>query len=498
MNQRPIIPITLHPPQAQALQSNANEILYGGAAGGGKSYLMRVAALSWCLSVGGLHVYLFRRLLPDLLKTHLDGPKGFRALLAPLVQVKQVFITQEEIRFANGSKIYLCHCQDAKDVYKYLSSEIHVLLIDELTTFDSDTYRFLRSRVRCVGLNIPPEYENYFPRILCGSNPGNVGHAWVKSSWVDGHIPLEIWQTPNSEGGMTRQFIPARLDDNPSLLEDDPYYEHRLSGLGSAALVRAYRDGDWGIIAGAFFPEYSYAKHVIQPFPIPKHWTRFCSFDWGSSDPFCVLWYAISDGVDIDEDGKHKQHVIPRGTIVVYREWYGFTGEPNKGLKLPNHEIARGIVEREALEPKISYRVSGHDIWIKKGGPSIAEDMEFIDFEKKVRSKIVFHHAVIDRINGHSQVRSRLVGDERGAGVLIFNTCVNLIRTLPVLQHDPKKPEDILDHMEDHPYDSFRYGLMSRPWTSTPKERDNIKGLEQVTMDLIWKETRNKQDKYIY
>jgi hypothetical protein len=169
-------------------------------------------------------------------------------------------IVEDEIRFWNGSKIFLCHCKDEKNKFKYLGSEIHVLLVDELTHFTGTIYQFLRTRVRMVGIDVPEEHRGKFPRILCASNPGNVGHLWVKEAFVAHCEAGKIRQMPASEGGMRRQFIPARLDDNQIGVEADPTYEERLEGIGSAAQVKAYRWGDWNVIEGAFFDCFSYEK----------------------------------------------------------------------------------------------------------------------------------------------------------------------------------------------------------------------------------------------
>src|SRR5829696_3415068 len=154
--------LRLHPKQAEAFNTTANEVLYGGAAGGGKSYLIRVAAILWCTVIPGLQVYLFRRIRDDLVKNHMEGPKGFRALLAGWVLCGFATIVEDEIRFWNGARIYLCHCKDEKDIYKYQGAEIHVLLIDELTHFTETMYRFLRNRVRMVGIAVPDQYESSF------------------------------------------------------------------------------------------------------------------------------------------------------------------------------------------------------------------------------------------------------------------------------------------------------------------------------------------------
>jgi hypothetical protein len=179
--------VHLHPKQWIAFLTQATEVLFGGAAGPGKSHLMRIAAVVWCSNIPGLQVYLFRRIREDLYKNHLEGPKGFRALLAIWTFTGWCRIVGDEIRFWNGSVIYLCHCKAESDVYKYQGAEIHVLLIDELTHFTEKMYRFLRGRVRMVGMKLPVEYIGKFPRILCAANPGNIGppvrqddlHCWL-------------------------------------------------------------------------------------------------------------------------------------------------------------------------------------------------------------------------------------------------------------------------------------------------------------------------------
>lgn len=410
---------------------------------------MRAAAVLWCAAIPGLQVYVFRRLFPDLIKNHMEGPKGFRSLLAPWADAGFVRIVEDEIRFWNGSRIYLCHCKDDTDRYKYQGAEIHVLLIDELTHFSEVVYRFLRGRTRMVGLEVPPQYEGMFPRILCGSNPGNIGHEWVKRTFVDGVLPLNIRRMEETEGGMLRQFIPARLDDNPSMSSDDPSYRSRLRGLGSEALVRAMEDGDWDVIAGAFFECFSREIHVVEPFPVPDHWLRFAAFDWGSAKPFSVGWYAVADGKRL-RDGRY----FPPGALIRYREWYGASG-PNVGLKLTAEQVAAGIKEREVGE-HIAYRVADPACWKEDGGPSIADRM--------AAAGAVFREADNARITGWDQVRDRLIGEDMPM-LYFFATNTELIRTFPALQHDETRPEDVDTDGEDHAGDEVRYACMSRPLT---------------------------------
>lgn len=470
----------LHPRQWQAFETAATETLYGGAAGGGKSHLIRIAALVWCASIPGLQVYLFRRIRDDLMKNHMEGPKGFRAMLAGWESAGWCKIVEDEIRFWNGSKIYLCHCKDEKDIYKYQGAEIHVLLIDELTHFTETMYRFLRNRVRMVGIEVPKQYAGTFPRILCGANPGNIGHLWVKQTFVTSCQPLELRRMEAGEGGMLRQYIPARLEDNPSMAADDPDYEMRLEGLGSAALVRAMRWGDWDVIEGAFFDCWDGNRHVVRPFTIPEGWMRFRSADWGSAKPFSVGWWAVVTDKFTTPDGA----VLPRGCLVRYREWYGMQpGKFNTGLKLHAKDVGLGIVERERNDEKLEGGVLDPAAFSEDGGPSIASA---INAELVKSGMTPFRRADNKRVplrgamGGWDQVRARLVGDGDGLPMMVvFSTCVDLIRTLPALQHDRDKPEDVYSDMEDHAPDEVRYACMSRPWIkqpSAPETNDNMSG----------------------
>lgn len=512
MSQLQELNLSLHPKQGVALDTPANEVLYGGAAGGGKSHLMRVAAILWCAAIPGLQVYLFRRIRDDLIKNHMEGPKGFRAMLAGWVLCGFVTVVEDEIRFWNGSKIYLCHCKDEKDIYKYQGAEIHVLLLDELTHFTESMYRFLRNRVRMVGIKVPNQYKGHFPRILCGANPGNIGHLWVKTTFVEYAEEMQLIRTPANDGGMLRQYIPARLEDNPSMSEDDPGYEGRLSGLGSEQLVRAMRWGDWDVIEGAFFGEFSRQRHVVRPFTVPEDWTRFRSHDWGSAKPFSNGWWAIAGDDFTSPCGKF----IPRGALVRYREWYGCKKDEkgqsiaDTGLKMTAEDVGKGILEREGKD-KISYGVADPSIFKMDGGPSIAERIS-----TATKNKVIFRAADNQRVpnagamGGWDQMRARLVGScerdqetgdidwESGHPMLfVFSTCVDFIRTVPALQHDKDRPEDLDTDGEDHIGDETRYACMSRPYVKPQKKAEDTRILtvgtmNTMTMDDLWKSQKRK------
>ena len=463
MSASPELNLQLHERQATALSTPANEVLYGGAAGGGKSHLIRIAAILWCASIPGLQVYLFRRIRDDLVKNHMEGPKGFRAILADWSLCGFVTIVEDEIRFWNGSKIYLCHCKDEKDIYKYQGAEIHALLIDELTHFTESMYRFLRNRVRMVGVDVPEQYAGQFPRILCGANPGNIGHLWVKATFVLLGKPMEPHRRPANDGGMLRAFIPARLEDNPSMASDDPGYEDRLEGLGSKTLVAAMRWGDWDVIEGAYFDCWDRQRHVVTPFTIPDGWLRFRSGDWGSAKPFSFGWWAIVPDTFKTTDGI----ILPRGCLVRYREWYGMQPErPNVGLKLHAEKVGEGIRDREKDDAKIEYGVLDPGAFAEDGGPSIAERIrkgsgDSVWFRRADNARVPARGAM----GGWDQMRARLVGDDDGNPMVVcFSTCVDSIRTIPALQHDKDRPEDLDSDGEDHAGDEWRYACMSRPW----------------------------------
>lgn len=441
--------LELHKKQTIAFESTATEILYGGAAGGGKSHVMRVCAITWAVDIPGIQVYLFRRTHPDLWKNHMIGGSSFPALLGDWIAsgLVRINITDGQVIFWNGSTIHLCHCQYEKNLSSYQGAEIHALLIDELTHFTESIYRFLRSRCRLGGFKVPDKWAGQFPRILAGANPGGIGHHWVKASFIDGATPLSVRDMDKKEGGMRRQYIPAKLEDNPTM---DDGYADRLSGLGSETLVRAMLDGDWEIVAGAYFTEFQRSRHVVKPFAIPVHWTRYRAFDWGSAKPFACYWIAVSDG---------SITKYPRGALIIYREYYGMKdGEPNKGLKLPADKVAQEIKRKDQKETTVGsgWGVADPAIFTADGGKSIADTMR--------EDGVKWRHADNKRKAGWEQVRIRLVGDDDGNALLfVFETCVHLIRTLPALQHDEHDPEDVDTNQEDHGPDALRYGCMARP-----------------------------------
>lgn len=431
--------INLHEKQGVALKSEATEILYGGAAGGGKSFLMRIIAIIYAESVPGLQVYLFRRTWPDLERNHLAGSGNFYELLQGRAKITGKPAT---IRFSNGSKIHLCHCQNEADVHNYQGAEIHVLLIDELTHFTEYMYRFLRGRVRLGGLKVGAA-KGKLPFILAGSNPGDIGHQWVKAMFVDYAPAYQIVKTPKNEGGMLRQFIPARLEDNPTMTENDPLYAHKLEGLGNPDLVKAMLEGDWDITAGSALEKLSRNTHMVDDFEVPKWWTRFMSIDWGYSAPFSVGWYTVADS-DVDLKGKY---FLPQGCIIRYRELYGWNGQANQGSKMDADEVAKMIIDIEETNgEKMDYRIGDSAMWATQSGPSVEKQMY-----ESTDGLLVLQKSKKDRVQNYQAVRNYIAGID---GVPMFyatESCRQFWRTVPTLQLDKRNPLRGPDSdMEDH------------------------------------------------
>lgn len=479
----------LHEKQTVCFNSKATEILYGGAAGGGKSHMMRIMAIIWCAAVDGLIVYIFRRLSDDLVANHMEGPSGFLALLSPWLENGYAKYNSQKniITFGNGSKIFLAHCQHEKDLQKYQGREIHVMMIDELTHFTEKMYRFLRSRCRLPKdvLDIPSEYfyecpmcngegcEScdhegslcMFPRIISGTNPGGIGHAWVKREFVDRCSPLELLQMPEDDGGFIRQFIPALLSDNKSLGKD---YASSLKGLGSPELVRAMLEGDWNIVAGGALDDlWNYNKHVVPRFKVPFSWRLDRSFDWGSSTPFSVLWFAEADGTETElPDG--RIFCPPAGSLIVFHEWYG-AKDNDEGLKMSAGDIAKFIRLRESglssngfIEKEVNPGPADNQIeqQAQSDVASIASKMKEMGIKWTKSDK-----SPNSRVTGLQMVREMLEealkDNPEKPCIYVMSHCKKLISHLPVLQRDKNEPDKVMKGGNDHDYDALKYRVLA-------------------------------------
>lgn len=477
--------LILHPKQYQCLTSQATEILYGGSAGGGKSYAMRVIAITLCYDVPGLQIYLFRRKYPDLIANHMNGSGSFPDLLAAWINagICKINYSKNEIIFTNGSKIHLCHCQHEKDVINYQGAEIHVLLVDELTHFSEYMYRFLRNRVRLGGLKIPEHWSHKLPCVIAGSNPGSMGHQWVKRTFINYAEPYQVMRTPPEEGGMLRQYVPARLNDNPTLTMNDPGYADRLRGLGNTMLVKAMLEGDWDITAGSALERLNRERHIIRSFPIPDTWTKFMSIDWGTAKPYSIGWYTVVDDDLILKSKDHwKERLIAKGSIIRYREYYGWNGQDDTGCRDESWQVAERIAAIETGVPElhkeisdgksvadiimrqrrenerlgqyteiIDYRIGDSAMWAQHDGPSVIENLSRSLANCGIRP-YSFEQSRKDRIANYQEFRNRISAIEgEQPGFYTFPNSEHFWRTVPELQLDDLHPEKGPDtDQEDH------------------------------------------------
>ncbi len=456
-------------PQTALLTCPVFEVFFGGARGGGKTDGMlgewAVHADRYSKQAIGLMV---RRTRTELQETF----ERARALFTPLGA--QFTSVPMRCVMPGGARLTFAYLERDADAESYQGHSYTRVYVEEAGNFPSPApilklFATLRS-----GSGVPC-------RIRLTGNPGGPGHQWVRARYIDPE-PMGWRVMKDDVSGLERVYIPSRVGDNRHLGAD---YVARLRASGAPELVRAWLEGDWSVIAGAFFPEFDMGRHVIAPRELPEHWFRFRSLDWGSARPFSVGWWAVSDGELAD---------IPRGALVRYREWYGNTGKPNEGLRMTAEEVAQGIAQREAGDPKPEnglHGVADPAIFSSDGGPSIGERM--------ARSAKVFFrpadNARVSRqgaLGGWDQVRARLRGDETGPGLLIFSTCRDLIRTLPALQHDPDRPEDVDSDGEDHAPDEARYACMSRPWVrqkpvQKPGNIVSVGGTNTATFNDLWK-----------
>lgn len=413
---------------------------------------------------------LFRRSYPEL-EELIQRSSAMYPIMFPGASFNQ---SKKQWTFPNGATLKLRFLESSASAVSYQGHQYTWIGFDELPTH-RDPYGYLALKA-CLRSAHGVKRK----RIRATGNPGGPGHNWVKERFIDPSDPNVPFF--DQDTGQRIMFIPSRVQDNKILLENDPDYINILKGLGSKELVKAWLEGDWNVVLGAYFDDWSLATHVIDPFKIPHTWQRFRAFDWGSASPFSVGWYAISDG---------SKRGIQKGAIVRYREWYGCT-EPNVGLRLTVEKVAEGIKSREAFE-EIAFGVADPAIFSEDGGPSMARRMARAHDVKWSR-------ADNKRIPGWQQVKARLVGNAEGPMLFVFKTCYHLIRTLPILQHDEHNIEDLDTRSEDHAADELRYACMSRKvlmdgvsYTNLTNERksvNNVNGFfpRNQTINELWEE----------
>ncbi len=398
--------------QRDFIAATADEVLFGGAAGGGKSVGQLVDALVYAVRWPGSRQLILRRTLPELERTLV------RASLAMYpAQLYSYSAAHHCGRFANGSLLDFGYCDSENDVYRYQSAEYDVIRFDELTHFSAHMYTYLRSRLRGA---------NRFPKQMKSTtNPGGVGHVWVKERFIDPMPP----RTLKSFAGGSRIFIPALVSDNGFLTGCDPDYVRRLGELGEGER-RALLEGRWDIAEGRYFDEWDESVHVCRPFAIPAHWQRYFAMDYGL-DMLAGYFFAV----DTQE------------RVWVYREIY----ESDLIISAAAAKIAAaGETVREYIAPP--------DLWSRRqdSGRSAAEIFAL--------AGMPLSKAGADRVAGWLALKEKLkiTRDETGqksAGLVFFDCCRNAIRCLPALLRDPNDPSDTLrqPHELTHAPDAVRY-----------------------------------------
>lgn len=407
-------------------------------------------------------------------------------------------------RGPKGGRLRFTYLERDADADGYQGHSYTRLYGEEIGTFPNETpinklFATLRS-----GHGVPCQMKNT-------TNPGGPGHNWVKARYrLQGILTKPIsyqfeFINPfnNKKIIKTRAFIPSKVTDNKYLGDD---YVANIMMSGSKQLVKAWLEGDWDIIDGAFFDGWESGKHVVTPFEIPKDWLRFRSMDWGYATPFSIGWWAVCDEDRLVEGASGRQVVIPRGALVRYREWYGMPqAQPNVGLRLTAEQVADGIRERESAD-KISYGVIDPSAFQHQNGPSVAERMmnRGVMFRKADNTRVSPDKG---KLGGWDAMRSRLRGDGENPMLFVFSTCRDFIRTVPILQHDRDRPEDLDTEQEDHAADECRYACLSRPYIPKPiippKPKDlifevqpdgSIKGNMSVRDRVLMLEKRRKRN----
>lgn len=445
------------PTQAVFMSRPEYEVLYGGAAGGGKSDAMVIEALRQ-VNIPHYKGLIIRKTFPQLAEL-IDKSLNYYPRVFPGARYNS---SSHTWTFPSGAKIIFGSMQHTKDKHQYQGKAYDFVGFDELTHFTFEEYNYLFSRNRPNG----PGTRVY---IRSTANPGGIGHGWVKERFITAGRPMQPikevvkWRDPSGKEHSaisTRIFVPSTVFDNKILLENDPEYVQRLASMPEAER-NALLYGDWDSFSGQVFTEWRNDSehyfdrlntHVISPFRIPDTWRVWCGMDWGYSRPFSVGWFAV--------DHERRLYHI--------KELYGCTGTPNVGVKWEPSEVARMIKRIEAEDPNLKgrtiYRVGDPAIWGSDGTESIGALME--------RERVYFERGDNARIDGKMQLHHRLAFDDEGKPMFyVFDTCKHFIRTFPNLVYDETHVEDIDTDGEDHAYDMARYVAMKNPISPRPRAK---------------------------
>jgi DNA-binding protein YbaB len=423
-------------PQTEFLAAAETDVLYGGAAGGGKSYAMLVDPLRYAHRAAH-RALIIRRSMPEL-RELIDKSRELYPKAFPGCKYREV---EKLWNFPSGAKIEFGFLERDADVYRYQGQAYSWIGFDEITHLPTEfAWNYLASRLRTTDSEITPYMR-------CTANPGGVGAHWVKNRYIE---PAEPDQSFVGKDGLTRKFIPARLEDNP-FLATDGRYEQMLKALPPTQRKQLL-EGNWDVNEGAAFTEFNVEEHVIPPFQIPIHWDRVKGVDYGYASESACIWAAI-DPSD--------------GTLIVYRELYqkGLTGE----------DLGRKITEMELQDPFSVQGVLDTAAWSRTGttGPTVGETL--------VRQGHKLRRADKNRIQGKIQIHEYLRLQPSGRPRLqIFSSCPSLIRELQGIPLDKSNPEDVDTHAPDHAYDALRYLIMSRPRVNDPLAQLRHLRLEQA------------------
>jgi len=406
-------------PQTDFLAAPETDVLYGGAAGGGKSYAMLVDPLRFAHRAAH-RALILRRSMPEL-RELIDKSRELYPKAFPGCRFREV----EKIwTFPSGAKLEFGFLERDADVYRYQGQAYSWIGFDEITHLNTEfSWNYLASRLRTTDPDITPYMR-------CTANPGGAGATWVKKRYVNPSEPNESF---TGQDGLTRRFIPARLEDNPYLAQDGRY-EQMLKALPDVQR-RQLLEGNWDITEGAAFTEFDVMEHVITPFELPIGWERVKGIDYGYASESACIWGAV-DPTD--------------GTLIIYRELY------RKGLT--GVDLAQMITSMELQDPYSVAGVLDTAAWNRTGttGPTVGETLQ--------RAGHKLRRADKNRVQGKIQIHEYLRVQPSGRPkIQIFNSCPNLIRELQSIPLDKLNPEDVDTHAPDHAYDALRYLIMSRP-----------------------------------
>jgi len=444
------------PRQKQFHRSRAKYRLFGGAAGPGKTKALLWEAIGQANEVAGCDTLLLRRTYPELESSLLSY---FRRDV-PRSMYKSYNASKHVVIWKNGSTTRFGYCRNENDVYQYQGAEFLFIGIDELTHFTLKQWQFLTSRNRCP-VRVYSDGKNAGKRIVpCmagATNPGNIGHAWVKALWVD-HVPPPGFERPDLYDARDYDFIRARLDDNP-IYVNDTEYRRTLEALPEH-LRRAFLDGDWNVFAGQYFDVFDYGRHTARPEEIRLEpwWPRWISVDWGFHHPSAVYWHCAVPvesrqfKIESKEETRHKdssfnfQPSTFNSRIITYREFV------QNGLS--PRMLAQAIAERCGREPISEVFLSPDAFAHRTSEASIAEQLgEVLAANGLPRPS----PADDDRIGGWQLMYQLLESD----AWVITDNCAKLIECLPQLVRDDRRTEDIRKVEGDDSADAARYGLVS-------------------------------------